>query len=51
VLVNPGAVFIDGDLRSAFDITRRADRLANEQTPPMQARMLAGCDNIPFDAR
>jgi len=44
------AVRVDRYLRRAFGLARSIDRLANDQAPPREARMLASGDNIAFDA-
>ena len=40
----------DGNLRSAFRLARVVDRLADDQPPTLEARMLASGDHIAFDA-
>jgi hypothetical protein len=50
-LMHGRAVRVYGDLRDAFGDAGPADRLANNQPPALEARVLASCGQIAFDAR
>jgi hypothetical protein len=41
---------VDGDLRHTLGFARRVDWLTNHQPPAQQARVLAGGDDVAFDA-
>src|SRR6266571_946897 len=45
-----GAVGIDGDLREALGLAAGVDGLANEQSPPRQAGVLASGSQVAFNA-
>src|SRR4051812_34618584 len=48
-LMNTCPVGINGNLRRTFRIASRADRLADEQAPPFQARVLASRHDVAFN--
>jgi hypothetical protein len=49
-LVQAGPMGVDCDLRNAFRFAHGVDWLTDEQSPPLQAWVLAGRNDIAFDA-